>query len=315
MAVLPGVQSSALAEFGPLGSRFDYVTFESEGGSAVHGAVDLATPRFFETVGMRFVAGRDFADSDTPTSPQVVVINEALSQAMFHGAPPLGRTLRAQGDPQKRTFTIVGIVANARYYDLHKTADPAAWIGLLQETPYMPTLHVRAATGDVASVVTAVRQEFDAIDKGFPIFNIKTLAARVEDSLARERMVANISVTFGLLALLLAGVGLYGILAYSVSRRQREIGIRLALGSSGGAVLWGVAREAAVLVIGGMLAGLTMAMVGGRLASPYLFGVTQFDPGVVFASAAALGAIALVAVSIPAVRATRVNPMRALRTE
>jgi putative ABC transport system permease protein len=113
----------------------------------------------------------------------------------------------------------------------------------------------------------------------------------------------------------LAGVGLYGILAYSVSRRQREIGIRLALGSSGGAVLWGVAREAAVLVMWGGLAGLAIAFVGGRLASPYLFGVAQFDPGVLLASAGALGVIALIAVSVPAVRATRVDPMLALRSE
>jgi predicted permease len=315
MGALPGVQSAALAEFGPLGSRSDFVTYESQDASAVHGAVDLATPRLFETIGLPIVAGRDFDERDTNTAPAVVVINQAMAQALFRGALALGRTLRVQGDPQKRTFTVVGVVANTRYYDLHGTAGPAAWIGLLQYTPYMPTLHVRASTGDVASVVTAVRREFDAIDKGFPIFNIKTLEDRVEDSLARERMVANISVTFGALALVLAGVGIYGLLAYSVSRRQREIGIRLALGSSGGAVLWGVAREAALLVGWGALAGLAVALVGGRLASPYLFGVAQFDPGVLLASAGALGVIALIAVSVPAVRATRVDPMRALRTE
>jgi predicted permease len=315
MATVPGAQSTALAEFGPLGSRSDSVTYETQDASAVHGALDLVTPRFFETIGVPILAGRDFDERDTHTAPAVVVINEALAQALFRGAPALGRTLKVPGDPRKRTFTVIGVVANTRYYDLHTKPGPAGWIGLLQETPYMPTLHVRASTGDVGSVVTAVRQEFDAIDKGFPIFNIKTLAARVEDSLARERMVANISVTFGVLALVLAGVGLYGLLAYSVSRRQREIGIRLALGSSGGAVLWGVAREAAVLVIWGALAGLAIALVGGRLASPYLFGVAQFDPGVLVASAGALGVIALIAVSVPAVRATRVDPMLALKAE
>jgi putative ABC transport system permease protein len=315
MANVPGVRSTALAEFGPLGSRTDFVTYESQDASAVHGALDLVTPRFFETIGVALIAGRDFSEGDTRTAPPVVVINEALSQALFRGAPAVGRTLRVPGDPQKRTFTVIGVVANTRYYDLHTPPGPAAWIGLLQETPYMPTLHVRAATGDVASVVTAVRQEFDATDKGFPIFNIKTLEARVEDSLARERMVANISVTFGMLALLLAGVGLYGILAYSVSRRQREIGIRLALGSSGRAVLWGVAREAGLLVVAGAIAGIAIAVIAGRLAAPYLFGVSQFDVVVFLASAGALAVIALIAVSVPAARATRVNPMSALRTE
>jgi ABC-type antimicrobial peptide transport system permease subunit len=277
--------------------------------------VDLVTPRFFETIGVPIVAGRDFDERDTQTAPPVVVINEALAQALFRGAPALGRTLRVPGDPHQRIFTVIGVVANTCYYDLHAQPGPAAWIGLLQETPYMPTLHVRAATGDVASMVSAVRQEFDAIDKGFPIFNIKTLEGRVEDSLARERMIANISGTFGALALVLAGVGLYGLLAYSVSQRQRDIGIRLALGSSSGAVLRGVAREAAVLVIWGGLAGLAIAIGGGRLASPYLFGVAQFDPGVLLASAGALGVIALLAVSVPAVRATRVDPMLALKAE
>jgi hypothetical protein len=160
------------------------------------------------------------------------VINEALAQALFRGAPALGRTLKVQGDPRKRTFTVIGVVANTRYYDLHTKPGPAGWI----RPPAGNAVHAHAAraraTGDVASVAAAVRQEFDAIDKGFPIFNIKTLEARVEDSLARERMVANISVTFGGLALVLAGVGLYGILAYSV----RGVSVKSAFASRSGRV-------------------------------------------------------------------------------
>ncbi len=315
MTDVPGIRSAALAENGPLGSRTTSVSYESQEASAISGSLDMVTPRFFETIGLSLVAGRDFGPGDTRIAPPVAVINEALALALFRGAPPLGRTLRVPADPEKRTFTVVGVVANTHYYDLHERPGPAAWIPLVQTTPYMPTLHVRAADADVASVAAGVRREFDAVDKGFPIFNIRTLEDRVEDSLARERMVANISVTFGLLALLLAGVGLYGLLAYSVSRRQREIGIRLALGSSGRAVLWCVVREAAALVIAGAMTGTVMAMVAGRLASPYLFGVSQFDPRVLLASAAALVLIALAAVSVPAVRATRVNPIQALRTE
>ena len=154
-----------------------------------------------------------------------------------------------------------------------------------------------------------------AFQKGFPIFNVKTLEARVEDSLSRERMIANVSMTFGALALLLAGVGLYGVLTYSVSRRQREIGIRLALGSSSRRVFRLVIREAATPVIGGAAAGIAIAMLARQLAAPYLYGVPRFDSEVFLASAAALFLIALAAVSVPAARATRVNPIVALRSE
>jgi len=315
MSDLPGVRSSALAEFGPFGSRRDFVPFESESASSIRGALDLVTPEFFETIGLPFAAGRDFGPVDTLSSPPVVIVNEALARALFLGAPPLGRTLRVPGDPQKRTFTVVGVVANSHYYDVRQTPGPAAWIPLLQETPYMPTLHVRTSDAGVGSVMTAVRQAFDATDRGFPIFNIKSLEDRVADSLARERMVANISATFGVLALLLAGVGLYGILAYSVSRRTREIGIRLALGSSAPAVLWCVVREAAALVAAGAVAGAALAMLAGRLASPYMFGVSTFDAAVLAVASAALAVVAVAAVSIPAARAARVDPILALRTE
>ena len=314
-SVLPGIKSSALAEFGPLGSRMDYVTVESTDASATHTALDLVTPGFFDTIGLSVVAGRDFGADDTKSAPPVTIINEALARTLFRGASPLGRTVRVPGDPQRRSFTVVGVVATAHYYDLHTPPGPTAWISLFQETPYMPTLHVRASTADVGAVVAAVRHEFDAVDTGFPIFNIRTLDARIDDALARERMVASVSVTFGVLALLLAGVGLYGILAYSVSRRQREIGIRVALGSSARGVLWCVVREVAVLVLVGAIAGIAMATLAGRLASPYLFGVSPFDPEGLLASTAALAIIALMAVSVPAARATRVDPIVALRSE
>jgi len=210
---------------------------------------------------------------------------------------------------------VVGVAATTHYYDLHAAPAPAAWIALAQETPYMPTLHVRSDAVDTAAVVSAVRREFDAVDKGFPIFNIKTLADRIDDSLSRERMVATLSAVFGGVALLLAGVGLYGILAYSVSRRQREIGIRMALGSTRGAVLWLVAREAAFVVAAGAVAGTALATLAGPIAARYLYGIAPYDLGVVLGSAAAMAVIALVAAGIPASRAAQVEPVRALRSE
>jgi macrolide transport system ATP-binding/permease protein len=319
---LPGVQSAALAENGPLGSRDDVSLLEAPGGDSVQAAVDWITPGFFETIGVPRIAGRDFTEGDAQGALPVVIVNAALARALFNNENPIGRTVAGRvalgvrpQDRNPRQFTIVGIVADAHYYDVHLPPPPAAWFAIQQDTPYMPTLHVRTATADTNAVMSAVRHEFDALDKGFPVFNIKTLGLRIEDSLSRERMVADISAGFGLLALLLAGVGLYGILAYSVSRRTREIGIRVALGSSTVDIVWLIGREALILVTGGAVVGIAISTLAGHLLARYLFGVSSTDPAALLASAAAMLLIATIAVSIPAYRASRVDPLVALRSD
>ncbi len=155
-----------------------------------------------------------------------------------------------------RSRSWVGIVADTHYDDLHTDPAPAAWFAIQQDVRYMPTLHVRTSDNDAATITAAVRGEFDAMDKGFPVFNIKTFELRIEDAMARERMVAALSAAFGILALSLAGIGLYGLLAFLVTHRTREIGIRMALGSSTRAVLWLTAREALALITAGSVAGI-----------------------------------------------------------
>jgi ABC-type antimicrobial peptide transport system permease subunit len=162
---------------------------------------------------------------------------------------------------------------------------------------------------------TAIRHKLDSLDKGFPVFNIKTLEGRIEDSLARERMVANLSGVIGILALTLAAVGLYGILAYSVARRTREIGIRMALGSNNGSVLWIVAREALMLVLVGSVVGVTISITAYRLLSHQLPGVAPIDAFMLTGCGAVMLILATSAVSVPAVRACRIDPLTALRQE
>lgn len=209
----------------------------------------------------------------------------------------------------------MGVVPNSHYYDLHAAPPPAVYFTYQADSLYMPTLHVRTNAPDTAAIVSAVRHEFDVLDKGFPVFNIKTLELRIEDSMARERMVANLAGALGLLALVLAAVGLYGVLAYLVSRRTREIGIRMALGANAGSVVWLIAREALLLIAAGTALGIAIAASAGRLLSTYLFGISTADPLTLVASAAAMLLVAAIAVSVPAARAAAIDPMVALHYE
>jgi macrolide transport system ATP-binding/permease protein len=308
-----GVQSAALAEYGPLGSRTSTDNLQVPG-HTIEAQTDWVTPGFFETIGMPRVAGRDFTMNDRPGSPFVAIVNRSLARVLFDDEQPIGRIMQFVDDRQHRQFEIVGVVADTHYYDVHKAPGPAAWFAFQGDGDlYMPTLHVRSATTDSAGLVTAIRREFDQLDRGFPVFNIKTLEVRVEESLSQERMIANISAGFGILALALAAVGLYGILAYSVARRTREIGIRMALGSSAGSIIAMVAREGLLLVATGSIVGILIAIAGSRVLSRYLPGVSSLDLPTVAACAATMLVIALAAVCVPAVRACRVDPLTALR--
>ena len=315
VTAIPGVQAAALAENGPLGSRTDYVRVETPGHAPVEAAADTVTRGFFDTIGVRLLSGRDFSSQDQPTSPLVAVVNQALTVALFEGRNPIGQHLGWSGDRKARRFEIVGVVDDTHYYEIRTAPQPAVWFAMGQIPPYMPTLHVRTIASDTSPITTAVRREFDTVDKGFPVFNIRTLAARVEDSLSRERLVADLSATFGAVALALTAVGLYGVLAYSVARRTREIGVRVALGCRPASVLWMIAREALALVGTGSLVGGVMALIAARLLSSYLVGVSAIDAGTLTACGLLMLLVAVVAVSIPARRACRVDPMTAFRCD
>ena len=314
---IPGVEAAGVSEYGPLGSRIseDPESIVAGSGHPIRAETDWVSKGFFDAVGLPRIAGRDFTESEKEGSPLVVIINQSLAHELFCNADPVGRTIGLTQDKDARAFEIVGVVGDSRYYAIHGATQPAVWFTFQDAAPYMPTLFVRRSspvnTGDMA----AVRRELDALDKGFPIFNAKTLEVQFEESLASERILANLSGAVGFLALALAAVGLYGILAYSVSRRTREIGIRMALGSSASAVLWLVAREAPLLIGVGSLAGLTLSVVGWRLLSEKMPGVSTIDAQVLIVCAAIMLILATAAVSIPARRAMTVDPMVALRYE
>ena len=314
---IPGVEAAGVAEYGPLGSRTASAVsrLRRNPGIRIRAETDWVSKGFFDAVGIPQIAGRDFSPSDTVGSPLVVIINQSLARELFGNANPLGRSIRLTQDKDARPFEIVGVVRDSRYYEIHGAPQPAVWFPFQDAAPYMPTLHVRSSSVNTDAMAAAVRRELNDLDKGFPIFNVKTLEVGIEESLARERILANLSGAVGFLALALAAVGLYGILAYSVSRRTRELGIRMALGSSARSVLWMVAREALLLIGVGSLAGITLSVAGWRLLSEKMPGVSPIDAQVLMVCATIMLILAAAAVSIPAIRACRIDPLIALRHE
>ncbi|HEY1336370.1 MAG TPA: FtsX-like permease family protein, partial [Bryobacteraceae bacterium] len=319
---IPGVEAVGLAENGPLGSRGvgnrdNGWRMQAPGGSPqIDAHVDFVTPGFLDTIGVALLKGRDFSLAEQSGSPPVVIVNESLARHMFPNQNPIGQslTLPASGPgASPRTFEVIGLAADTVYYDIRNPHRPVAWFA--SDAPYMPTLHVRGEAPAAASILAAVRQEFDRIDKGFPVFDVKTLDDRISDSLSNERMVADISGAFGILAVTLAAVGIYGVLAYSVSRRTREIGIRMALGSGSGMILAMVAREAGLLVGAGVIAGVGVALAADRMLSHFLPPTASLAPSILAACAGVMLAITTLAACVPAIRACRVNPLSALRHE
>lgn len=315
---IPGVESATLGHPGPFtGYSGNGWPVRVPGHEPVRlGLPDDVSPGFIHTFGLRLIAGREFTEADKPGATPVTIINESAARALYGRENPIGRTFLVERDgPAGGTYQVIGVIADANYWNVREGPQPMAFFAFQKYPPYMPVVHVRTSSPDTAAMMAAVRRVFDQVDKGFPVFNVKTMAMQIDDTTARERMVADLAAAFGLLALVLAAVGLYGILAYAVARRTREIGIRMALGSSAGSMIWLVAREAIKLVAAGCAMGMLIASAAGRLISAYLFGVSPADPLTITGAILLMLIIAAVAVSIPAMRASRVDPLVALRCD
>ncbi len=283
-------------------------------------------PGYFDALGVRLVAGRDFtrqdteeikhSDEDDNWVPTAVIVNESFARHYFGDADPLGRHMGFGDDPGTRAdMEIVGVVADIKYRNLRDEIPIQAFIPYLASRRVGDmTYYMRTALSPEA-VVSQARERLRKLDPNLPIFAVRTLEQRVSDSLLTERLVAGLSAAFGLLATLLASVGLYGVLAYSVTRRTREIGLRLALGALSRDVVWLVLREALLLLGLGLAAGLPAALILAHYARGQLFGVGFADPVSLGLAVAALAAAATLASVIPARRAGRLDPALALRCE
>ncbi len=313
---VPGVQSAALAMCGLQSncrSREDGIRIEgyqAAPNEEIVFLVNTVSSDYFSTVGMRLIAGRPLTERDTSNAPKVAVVNRSLAAKYFPDGNALGRRF---GDPTADT-EIVGIVDDARAQNVKDAAVPSVFFPLGQHGSVARQLELRTV-GDPAQMTATVRATFNRVAPTLPIEGITTVDQRVRLGLSRERLILVLASGFGSLALGLSGFGLFGLLSYAVSRRVSEFGIRMALGAPRSQVVWSVVREAMILVACGLAVGLPLVLMGDTLISSLFAGADARDWSVLAAASLTLMAVGLVSSAWPALRASRVDPIVALRQE
>jgi predicted permease len=318
---LPGVRAATLSSDGLFSHSESSDPISVEGytpnpGEEMHSRMDHVGPGYFSTVGIPVLMGREIGPQDSGNGPRAAVINQTFAQHFFAKTNPLGKKVRDTYPGNPQGVEIVGVVADAKYNSLREKTPERIYAPYFNPMWEHSTAVYEIRTfADPASVSAALRKAVQDTNSLLPAIEIKTMSGLVEDSIDTDRFVARLSGAFGLLAILLAGIGLYGVMAYTVARRTRDIGIRMALGAESSGVLWLVLRETLLLVLIGVAVGLPVALGGTWLLKSMLFGLGGVDPVVIFAAAVSLGIIAALAGFIPARRAMRVDPMVALRYE
>jgi predicted lysophospholipase L1 biosynthesis ABC-type transport system permease subunit len=249
-----------------------------------------------------------------PDAPGIAVVNETLARQLFGTTDVVGRRFIMGLRPGIESLEIVGVAADAHYTSLRRAPPPTAYFPYQQAPAGRVTFAVRTS-GDPLALADTVRETLRGIDPLLPIFGVRSQAEQIRRSLAQERLVANLALLLGSVALALSGIGLYGLLAYAVTRRTPEIGVRIALGAERGQVRWMVLRQSLVLVAAGVAIGIPAAVASTRYLESLLFGLSPTDPRALAAAAAVMVAVAFAAGYVPARRASRVDPLTALRAE
>jgi putative ABC transport system permease protein len=279
---------------------------------------NVVGPRYFETLRTPLIGGRDFTPQDSAGAPQVVIINETLARRYFPAGDALGKRLIFGNYPASpiplQHLEIVGVVRDSKYSELTEQSRRMMFLPLAQSYRQEMRLHVRTAQ-DPTAMAVAIRQQVLKLDASLPVYNIKTLEEQKVRSLYTARLAATLLSVFGGLALLLASIGLYGVMAYVVGQRRREIGVRLALGAQQRDVFRIVIKEGMTLVAAGLALGVAVAVAGTRLLTTFLYGIEPTDATTFIGIALLLMAVALAANYLPARRAARTDPMQALRAE
>jgi putative ABC transport system permease protein len=322
VSAIPGVRNAAISSGNsvPLVGPHNTGGFSIEGDAVTNNAIPTAqvgavSPDYFRTIETPLKRGRFFTDSDDRQAPQVVLIDEALAARYFNNRDPVGLRIKRGGPTSEAPWmTIVGIVGNIKSDGFDQPDQPHLYFPIYQNPAYAMAIYVRTDVAPTA-VTQSLREQVRAVDRDLPVFGERTMAQVAAESVSRRRFAMQVVGLFGILALLLAAVGIYGVIAYSVTQRTREIGIRVALGASKTAILRWVLKQGLILTIAGVVVGLVGAFVLTRLLRSLLFGVGPTDIVTYGALAVLLTLVALIACYVPARRATKVDPLVALRYE
>jgi predicted permease len=311
---LPGVRSASLSQLELLGGGHSTSVISTEGASSLEVDFGKVTTTYFETVGMRVLRGRGFGPGDVEGAPAVAVINRTLERQLF-GGNAVGRRFK-DGRPssQGRSIEVVGVLEDAKNNGLRDAPLATVYRPVAQVPTVLGRLQVLAA-GDPALLADQVRRAVREVRPDVPVTGVRTMRGQVERVLTGERALATLSSAFGLVALFLVCVGLYGVIGQWAAQRTRELGVRIALGATAAGVRWLVLRQAFVLVGAGLLVGLPAAVAVGRLLRGFLFGLSPMDPATLTGAALLILIVASAAAFLPARRASRLDPMTALRSE
>jgi putative ABC transport system permease protein len=322
VSAIPGVRSAAISSGNsvPLVGPHNPVGFSVEGDAVVNNNINIAqmgvvSADYFRTIETPLKRGRFFTDADDRQAPRVVIIDEALAERYFGNRDPLGLRVKRGGPSSEQPWmTIVGIVGNVKSDGFDQPDQPHLYHPIFQNPSYPLAIYVRSEVAP-STMTQAVREQVRAADRDLPVFGERTMAQVAAESVSRRKFAMQLVGLFGVLALLLAGVGIYGVIAYSVTQRTREIGIRVALGASRSAILAWVLKQGMILTVAGIAVGLLGAFALTRLLRSLLFGIAATDIVTYGVLAILLTLVALIACYVPARRATKVDPLIALRYE
>jgi predicted permease len=318
---LPGVQSASFASVVPLSDSIQgsdlaipgYTTSSDQ--PAPHEELDAVSPDYFTTMRIALKRGRDFTDADNENAPRVTVINQAMADRYWPGQDPLGKSFGIAADA-KHPATIVGVVQNSRMNQLYGAFEPIFYLPITQSYASTETLQIRSERS-AQEVVAEVRETAQSLAPAIPVYGVRTMTEALHggNGLLFFEVGASLAAALGLLGLILAVVGVYGVMSYAVSQRTQEIGVRIALGAQKRDILQLIGRKGALIVASGLTIGLFAAFAVGRLVSDFLVGITPSDPFTYVGVSILLAAVACLATYVPTRRATKVDPMVALRYE